>query len=1040
MINKLIIASLFLLVLNGAYAQQKLSISGRITDAATKKGIVAIGVSVGEFSAAITDEEGKFTLDVPSYDADVLVSGAGYATRVISLKGKQTLNVELLDDSHTSFQEVVVIPTGTTFQRNTPYAINRYSLPEKWVRPDETVDALLQGHIPGLNSIRRSGAPGVGANLFLRGYNSLYATNKPLIVVDGMIFDASDYGESIIANNYTNPLALINVQDIDNVTVLKDASSIYGTKGANGAIIITSARAKEEVTKIDFTASTGISRVPHRLPVMNANNYRIYLSEILQSKGMSPGDIAALPYMDDDPSNPQYYRYHNNTDWQKDVMDAAINNSYFLKVTGGDNIATYALSVGYTKNKGIVRETDLTRYNTRFNAQFNFSKKFTGAANLSFTYNEQKLKDQGISDKTTPIFVSLVKAPFMTENEVNDKGVRSPNLEDADVLGISNPVALIRTMQASNKYYRFSGTFTFSYEFTKNLRASTLFGIVNDKVRETIFIPRKGVANDTLSNAVADSRLGSQVKRLFSVYSDSYLEFNKTFNSVHKFTSRLGLRYQHNRAEQDSVTTANSATDELISVQNGLAALRQVGGNIGVWNWMNTYLNVQYGFRNKYFVALNAAMDGSSRFGTETKEGITFGGARFAIMPSISAAWLVSSESFMKGSSVDLLKIRATYSMTGNDDIGNYSTRQTYGFSNLLGMQGLVRNGITNPSLQWETSKKANIGFDMALLNEKVTLSFDVFNAKTTNMLVYQELPAPTGFSTILTNDGSMRNTGYEAGLNVRAINKKDLRLDLGLNIGHYENEILSVPGDRFTTQYADATILTSEGQPANLFFGYKTNGVFSTTAEATAANLNKRNADGSLTQFGAGDMRFVDVNNDHIIDETDRQVIGDPNPDFFGGITARVAYKRFELNTLLTFSKGNDVFNYLRYRLESASGVENQLNSVTNRWRTEGHVTNTPKATWRDPMGNSRFSDRWIEDGSYLRLRSVCLSYNIPVKAGFMKNASVSLSANNLLTFTKYMGFDPEFSANTTVFAQGIDTGLDPIYKTITLGVRIGL
>jgi TonB-linked SusC/RagA family outer membrane protein len=894
--------------------------------------------------------------------------------------------------------------------------------------------------VAGLNSIRRSGTPGVGANLFLRGYNSLYATNKPLIIVDGMIYDANDYGESIIANNYTNPLALINVQDIDNITVLKDAASIYGTKGANGAIIVTTSRAKEQATKIDFSVYTGITRVPERLPVMNAYNYRTYLSDILQSKGMSPSEIAALPYMNDDPANPEYYRYHNNTDWQKKVMDAGINTNYFLKVTGGDNIATYALSVGYMKNKGIIKETDLTRYTTRFNAEFNFSKKFTGTANLSYAYNEQNLKDQGMSDKTAPVFLALVKAPFLTDHELNEKGVSSPNLEDTDALGISNPSALIEKMQASNKYYRFSGSFGFNYDITETLKASTLFGIVYDKVRETVFIPRKGVADDTLSNSIADSRLASQVKRLFTVYSDSHLEFNKTFNGVHSLTSRLGLRYQQNKAEQDFVRSANSATDELVSVQNGLAILRQIGGGIGKWNWMNTYFNVDYGFNNKLFVSFNAAMDGSSRFGKDAEDGIALGGVKYAIMPSVSAAWLASSEKFMANSFFDLLKFRLSYSMTGNDDIGNYTAKQTYGSPNLLGMQGLVRNGIPNPAIQWETSAKANAGVDMALWNERVSISLDGYSAKTTNMLVYETLPSPTGFKNILTNNGSMKNKGLEASINVRAIDKKDIKLDLGLNIATYKNSILTVPGDEFTTEFAGATILTREGEPANLFYGYKTNGVFSTSAEAAAAGLQKRNFDGSFTPFAAGDVRFVDLNSDHIIDDQDRQIIGNPNPDFFGGITARVVYKRFELNTLFTFSQGNDIYNYLRYRLESSSGVENQLNSVTNRWRAEGHVTNTPKATFGDPMGNSRFSDRWIEDGSYFRLRSICLSYMIPIKQAFLKYASVSLSANNLFTFTKYMGYDPEFSTNTSVFAQGIDTGLDPLYKTITLGVKIGL
>ncbi|MBL7741999.1 MAG: SusC/RagA family TonB-linked outer membrane protein [Chitinophagaceae bacterium] len=1017
----------------------KVPITGTVTDAATGKGLVGIRVSVENFSAAITDENGKFSLNVPSLFTDVMISGDGYETRQLSLKGKNSITVSLLDEYHQSFQETVSLPLGKTLLRNIPAAVSKYDAAGEWTKPDETVDALLQGRVAGLNSIRRSGTPGVGANLFLRGYNSLFGTNKPLIVIDDMLYDVNDYGESIIANNYTNPLALINVQDIDNITVLKDASSIYGAKGANGAIIVTTARARQQATKIDVGIYTGVTAVPEKLPVMNAGSYRTYLGEILQSKGLSSSEIAAMPFMIDDQSHPEYYRYHNNTDWQKQIMKAGVNRNLFLKVTGGDNIATYALSVGYMKNEGIIKNTDLTRYNTRFNAEFNFSKKFTGSANLSFTYNEQNLKDQGISDKTAPVFVALTKAPFLTANEVNDKGVFSPNLEDADILGVSNPAVLIENMQAFNKYYRFFGSFKFNYAITKTLTASTLFGVVYDKVRENIFVPRKGVSNDTLNNAVADSRLGSQVKRLFSVYSDSRIEFNKVFNRLHSISSRLGLRYHHNNAEQDFALGFNSATDELISVQNGVGALRQIGGGIGEWNWMNTYFNLDYGFNNRFFVSLNAAMDGSSRFGKEAADGLAIGGVKYAVLPSLSAAWLASSEDFMKGSFIDLLKFRASYSFTGNDDIGNYTARQTYISQNLLGMQGLVRNSIPNPAIQWETSKKLNFGADIAVWNERVGVSLDVYRSKTDNMLIYEPMVSPTGIDNILTNGGSMVNMGFDASVNVRVVNTKNLKWDIGANAGKYKNEI-KTPGTGFETEFAGATILTRYDNPANLFYGYKANGVFSTAAEAVSAGLRKKNADGSYSNFAAGDIRFADLNGDHIIDENDRQEIGDPNPDLFGGFTSRLAYKRFELNILFTFSQGNDVYNYVRRRLESVSGVENQLNSVVNRWRADGHVTDMPKATYGDPMGNSRFSDRWIEDGSYLRLRTASLQYNIPLKEGFVKYASVYVIGNNLLTFTKYMGYDPEFSANPGVFAQGIDTGLDPQFRSVTLGVRVGL
>jgi TonB-linked SusC/RagA family outer membrane protein len=1023
-------------------AAKKLPLTGKVTDAATKKPIAGASVTVKDFSAAITDSTGAFKINVSSYADNIIIAAEGYEPKQIALKQRQSINVSLLDASLPSYQENITMPFASAPKRELSASAVLYNPNGEWKRPMETVDALLQGQVAGLNSIRRSGTPGVGANLFLRGYNSLYATNKPLVIVDGMLFDVNDYGQSIIANNYTNPFALINVQDIENITVLKDAASIYGAKGANGAIIVTTARAKSQTTVIDFGAYTSFNQRPSSLPVMEAGDYRTYLSEILQSKGLSSSELNAMPFMNDDTTgNAEYYRYHNNTDWQKAVFNNSVTNNFYLKVTGGDNIATYALTVGYANSKGVVRATDLTRYNTRFNAEFNFSKRLTGLANLSFTFNEQNLKDQGIADKTAPIYLALAKSPFLTANEVNSKGIFSPNIEDVDILGIGNPAALIKNMQAYNKYYRFSGSFAFNYEIKKGLNASAMIGVVYDKVRENIFIPRKGIANDSVSNAVLDSRLGSQIKRLFSFFADSKIEYKKTFNRDHQLQSRLGIRYQHNNAEQDYALGFNSATDQLVSVQNGLNALRQIGGGIGEWNWMNTYFNFDYGFRNKLFVSLNAAMDGSSRFGSKVENGVSLGGAHFGVFPSLSLAWLLSSENFMANTKIDLFKLRASYSLTGNDDIGNYTSRQTYGSQNLLGMQGLVRNGIPNPYLQWETGRKINIGVDLAAFNERLGLTVDVYKNKTSNMLVYEELPAATGFNTILTNNGSMQNTGIEIGLNFRVLNKPNFKWDIGLNAATNKNEILSVPGGMFTTQYAGAEILTKTGSSANLFYGYVSEGVFSTTAEAATAGLTKRNSDGSYSAFRAGDIRFKDLNGDKIIDANDKEVIGDPTPEFFGGFTNRFIFKKFQLEALFTFSKGNDVFNYLRYRLESASGVENQLQSVISRWRADGQQTTAPKATFGDPMGNSRFSNRWIEDGSYLRLRSLSLSYELPInnKEAFVKNGTIYVTGNNLVTFTKYMGYDPEFSARPSLFAQGIDTGLDPQFRSVTLGVRFG-
>ncbi|MGN7787561.1 SusC/RagA family TonB-linked outer membrane protein [Niabella sp. 22666] len=1020
---------------------QVLMIKGVVKNAATGNGINGAQLQVKGFSAAIADTAGNFSLKIPNTTATILVEADGFDAQLIPVKYRSKVEVLLLSRTIQSYHNVLVMPVSNQPKKNITASTDQQR-PDGWQQPTETIDAWLQGRVAGLNSIRRSGLQGAGANLFLNGINSLYATNKPLIVVDGMPFDANEYGESIIANNYTNPLSLIDIKDIDNITVLKDASGIYGAKGGNGAIIITTVSAEgKQATKIDAAVYAGVNLAPGNLPVLNATDYRTHLSRMLSSRGWSVNQIGSQPYMNDDPVSPGYYTYHNNTDWQRKVMDNSFSQNAYLRITGGDNIATYGLTVGYMKNSGIVRNTNLERYHTRFNADFNFTEKLTGTANLSFTYNTQDLKDQGIADKTAPLFNALVKAPFLTDHILAADGTASPNLEGVDTLGIGNPSAIIDKIESYNKFYRFAGSFKFKYAISKHLAASTLIGLQFDKIRENFFVPSQGIVQDTLWNDIANNRMGSQVKQLFSLFNDTRLDYTKTFGYVHSLNASLGVRYQNNKANQVNVITANSATDDLVSVQNGLAALRRVGGEMGEWNWLNTYLGADYGFRDKIFLSLNMALDGSSRFGVKAANGLTIGGHQFPLFPSIAAAWLLSSEKFMSASSINLLKLRASYTISGNDDIGNYTARYIYASQNLLGAQGSVRKWISNPELQWETVRKLNAGVDLTFWQERVNFGLDIYANRTTNMLVYQPLQSVAGFSTALTNGGELQNKGVEANLNIRLINKRRLKWDFGANIATYKNEILKVPGNAVYTDWAGATIITAMGKPANQFYGFQTDGVFISDAAAAQAGLTTEKKDGSFTPFKGGDMRFVDQNGDKIIDDRDRVVIGDPNPDFFGGFTNRLIVNRFELNALLTFSVGNEVFNYLRYRLESQSGVENQLQSVANSWRVDGQQTSIPKATWGDPMGNNRFSDRWIEDGSYLRLRSLNLTYNVPLKAtAAFKSIAVSVTGTNLFTATKYLGYDPEFSANASPLSQGIDTGLDPLFKSLMLGLRLGL
>jgi TonB-linked SusC/RagA family outer membrane protein len=1034
--------------LANAYAQQPdtlthrassgVKVSGTIIEASTGNPLDGINVTVVDYSSAITDKDGTFSIEVPANTATLLISGEGFQTKEVAIKGRDELAIRLHEADFNSIYKTAYLSYSRKPMSHMVHSVVSVNTPNKFQTSAETPENYMQGKIPGLNMTRRSGTPGIGTFMALRGFNSLNTTNQPLVVVDGMIYDMNDYGGSLITNYFSNPLEQIDIKDIDNITVVKDATSTYGSKGANGAILITTAHAQDLVTKIDFATYVGVNFAPKSLPVMNATDYRIYLSDVLKSGGYSDNYIQSQPYMNDNPGAPDYFRYHNSTQWQDKVFRNSYNKNYYIRVTGGDNIAKYSLSMGYTGHDGIVNNTDFKRYVTRFNADLNISPRLSGNTNLSFTYGEHNLIEEGLTTKTNPVFIGLIKAPFLHTNEISDEGLQSPNLADIDVFNVSNPVQINEKMIARNNSYRFFGSVNFNYKINDHINASSLFGITYDKIRESLFIPKRGVVPDTLYNALALSRMGSQLQRTFSIYNDTRVAYDRVFSAIHTVSARVGMRSINNKSEGDYGLGFNSATDDLQTIGTGTTALRQVGGGMGKWAWLNYYAGLDYSLLGKYFVSLNVAVDGSSRFGDETKDGVTLFNNRFGVFPSVGAGWLVSSENFMSSTNgIEMLKLRASYGLTGNDDIGNYSAKQYYTSQNLLGMQGLVLGNLGNPSLQWETVKKLNVGMDLALLNERVSLSVDVFRNTTANMITYEPVQALGGIDRIITNNGGMKNTGIEVALSGRIIDK-ELKVDAGLNIAKYKNRVTQLPYDNQTTSYAGATILTSVGRAAAVFYGYKSNGVFATDEEASAYSMPQQN--GTYTSFRGGDVRFADLNGDFVIDSNDRTIIGNPNPDFTGMFSTRVAWKRFSLDAAMTFSYGNDVYNYTRSRLEAMKGFENQTLSVANRWRTQGQVTDVPRASWGDPMGNARFSDRWIEDGSYLRLRTVSATYELPVKTEKIKYIIVYITGNNLLTFTRYLGYDPEFSSSNNVLFQGIDTSMTPQFKSVLMGVRIGL
>jgi TonB-linked SusC/RagA family outer membrane protein len=1021
-----------------AYSQtENKSITGRVVDAVTGQALDGIKITVPAVSSTITTDSGKFEISVPDDNITLMLEGIGYQSAQVALKGRSDIYVRLNEEGFNSVYNTIVTPVGEKSLISVNNSVN--SIEGSFKETASSADGIMQGKVAGVNIISRSGDPGAGANIFIRGYHSLNTNNQPLIVVDGVIYDNRDYaGSNITGNPQNNPLLLIDPKDIESITVLKDAIPVYGGKAANGVILINTIRAEQAATRIDFYTHQGVNFKPVNMPVMEADDYKVYLTDQIISAGYSGDLVSNLSFMSDDIGSQDYYRYHNNTNWQDEIFSNSTEQNYYIRVTGGDEKMRMAASVGYLKKNGIVKQSDLSRYNMRINGDINATKDLEINVGLAFTYNDKNLKGSGVYNPLSPIYLALAKGPIFAPYINNERGT-TPNLEDYDPLAISNPVAILNNMVGEVQDKRFFGTFGFKYNIIPGLSFGSRFNINFSEKRETYFMPDIGVVPTLLPNGVAENSASALVDRYTGLYNDTWFTWKNKRNPFHNYTVIAGMRFNTVDIESDWANAYNTPSDEVMTLSSGSEDLRRTGGNNGEWKELTYYLAGDYNMLQKYFLSAGLSLDGSSRFGSQAK-GVSLFSHKFGLFPSVSAGWLISSEDFMSNVDViDVLKIRASYGVTGNDDLSYRSDIKYYSTQRYIGVVGIVYSDIPNQHIQWETVKKTNFGIDIALFNERLAFHGDIFSHRTKNMLVYPPAGIISGTDYFLTNDGAMKSNGFELGINARIINRK-LKWNAGLALAHFKNEITSIPENEYV-YLGNALTIAREGSSIGSFYGFKTDGIYSSDQEALESGLKNKLPSGELVDFRGGDVKFVNFDNsDNIIDNKDRQIIGDATPDVTGYLNSTVSWKGFTLDILFSFSYGNDVYNGVRAQFESMRSLDNQLITVNNRWRYDGQVTDMPRAEYSDPMQNARFSDRWIEDGSYLRLKTLTLSYDLPSKQGFFKNAMVFLSANNLMTFTKYLGYDPEFSNGIYGVYQGIDTGLTPVYKSVYAGIRVGL
>jgi len=1024
-------------------------VTGFVTDAAVGSPMAGVRVQAYNNSrySTMTKEDGSFSIRIPDYVSSLTFSLEGCNTMVCALKGRtEGINVKMFDEN---FSELYSTSTDAT-------SISEAGISS--VGSDILADAPIQRSLQGnVLSVMRSGQLGIGSLLQIDGINSLNINTLPLIVLDGIILDMGYDHVAMHDGYYNNLLANIPVEDIESVQVLKNGYGVYGSKGANGVIIINTKRLKTMATKIDVNISGNYQLMPTLPVVMNESQYRSYASELLGTTGTK---MTSFKFLNSDNSYPYYYWYHENeTDWSKVSYQDAFVQNYNVSVQGGDDVANYSLSVGYVTGDATLTESDFSRFNLRLNSDILLGDRFTMRFDASYSDVTRDLRDDGAPndiDNTminAPGFLALVKSPFLSPYAHMYGGGITNFLATEDdyldeVLGtevsLANPLAILENGDGVNKNYYGSRLITLAvtpkFEIKRNrLNLYEHFTYTLANTDENYYIPLNGTPRFRIEGiGMVDNKVAAMSASQNGFMSNTYLDYARKLNA-HDINLQAGFRFINNSMFQTTMLGYNSGNDKKPNMDTSLK-YRETDGVESEDISFTWWGEAKYNYKEKYYLSASVGLTASSRFGSDVDAGINMLGVPWGLFPSASAAWVVSSEPWFKVGFVDYLKFNAGFDITGNDGY-DASASKTYFYPvKLLGKSGVVMTNIGNGSLRWESTSKITAGMEMVLLGNRLSIAANVFNSNTDNLLSIGALSYVTGVPTTWSNGGSLSNKGFDASFNLKLINSKLLKWEVGAGIGHYKNEVTKLPSSGYDTELYGATVRTQVGSPVGVFYGYETDGVFSTSDEAKAAGLYMLSDKGVRTYFEAGDVHFVDQNGDNIINADDMVEIGDPNPDFYGRITTRLGLGNLSLSATCTYSLGGEIYNYERMLLESGSRFMNQSLAMTNHWMVEGQHTDMPRVDFGDSHQNARFSDRWIEDGSYLRLSNVTLSYKIPISSTYLQGLTVWGSANNLITLTNYLGSDPEFASGNNVLLRGIDRGLVPQSTNFSLGLKINL
>lgn len=1036
---------------------------GVVVDLVSKKPLAGIQLKVLGYDrySAMTGADGKFTIKVPEFATTLFVHSPSFMSQQVAINAKDTekeIKVLMMQEKFRPMYS-----EGTTYTAHAGFDADA-----KDVTIESDIENILGADV---RTVTRSAAPGIGASMFVRGLSSINANAQPLIVVDGVEQDMQQNRLSLHSGQINNILANIAPEDIASVKVLKNATALYGARGGNGVILITTKRGKSMATRIDANISAGVSLVPQLPTMMNASQYRNYATEIL---GTVPENInrdtpISFRFLNDDPNNYYYHTYHNDTDWTDYVYDTAMTQNYNINVQGGDDIGMYNLSVGYVKAESTAKNNDFDRMNVRFNTDISILYNLTTKFDISISRTNSKVFDDGAMEDlsagaiTSPTFLSLIKAPIVSPYQYNAivGGFTSLLCDYDDIYsqlgsgyGLANPVAILNNANGDNKNKAENTYFNVRVEPTwtinNNLSLTSMFSYTLDRNSQRYHRPFVGVPSFEISNlGTVTSMAASLFSKEINVVSDTHIDWKHQYGK-HNLAAFGGFKYTYFSFDDNNLKTEyNSTTNDKNPALSASSGYQHIKGNNDVWKNLQWYGNVDYNYMNRYFATVSLSAEANSRFGAKSGD-LDLCGVAWALFPSVQLGWVMTNESwFPKNAGINYLRVNAGYDMSGNDDISNYAARTSLSAVRFnYNAIGLQLTNIGNDEIKWETNHKFNVGLQAYLLNNRLGVDFNYYVNKTKDLLTLQTFKNPIGgINNYWTNGGEIKNEGFELSVTAKPVVTRNWNVEVGASVGHYANKVTKLPdGDYTSSVYGDNNILTSVGNPVGLFYGYKTAGVFATDAEAKAAGkdgyLYMEDNAGLRNDFKAGDVHFIDQNNDGKISELDKVVIGDPNPDIYGNIFATINYKNLTLTMGWNYSLGNDVYNYQRSILNSGSTFYNQQVAEVAHWRYEGQQTDLPRLAYGDPMGNNRFSDRWIEDGSYLRLKTLNLSYKVPVPGSWtwLQGLTVWAQANNLLSFTKYLGSDPEFSIGNGVLYQGIDCGNIAQGRSFQCGVKINL